>query len=427
MRTEFVCTEFACTEFASTELAFTQPICTELICTEPVVLSLEKDREMPEAVQLASVFPIRRRQQQGPDVSKGNFLSDMFAMARARQALTEAGLDAQQPLQRASSVTNEVWITPDYVVRVNRRMSPRLYREAILGPQLPSEVGYPEIIAYGGQTGKDWLILKRMPGEMLSKCWPTMSQQDRRSAIRQVASMIRRLHETPTPVDLPGADGAPHLIDPTQLPIVSPLLNALHQLEQDGRVDRGLIADTMHLVLASTPALDSFPTSTLIHGDLHFQNILWSDGTISALLDFEWCRGAPADLDLDVLLRFCCHPEWYVAPDYEAATHAYDYSDVVHWFKEDYPELFELPFAFERLLMYEISYDVHDLLCDVRTGKPDSALTTHVSDLPQWHPKRRLADALRGSSHLHQLAGISFWNEPGSAIGSGSEPPLSFH
>lgn len=351
-------------------------------------------------------------------------MSDMFAMARARQALTEAGLDAQQPLQRASSVTNEVWVTRDYVVRVNRRISPRLHREAILGPLLPREVGYPEIIAYGGESGKDWLILRRMPGEMLSKCWPTMSHQDRRDACHQVAEMLQRLHETPTPVDLPGADGAPHLIDPTQLPIVSPLLNALDELENRFRIDRGLIADTRHLVLASTPALDSYPTSTLIHGDLHFQNILWDGHSISALLDFEWCRGAPPDLDLDVLLRFCCHPNWYVAPDYEAVTHAYDYVDVVNWFKSDYPALFSSPYLFERLLMYEISYDVHDLLSELRSGS-DIGQSMGISGLPSWHPLHRLADALRGSSHLHQLAGVSLWDVDELPIDGQSEPPLS--
>lgn len=351
-------------------------------------------------------------------------MSDLFAMARARQALTEAGLDAQQPLRRASSVTNEVWITPDYVVRVNRHISPRLHREAVLGPSLPPDVGYPEIVAYGGETGKDWLILRRMPGEMLSKCWPTMNQQDRRTAVKQVATMVRRLHETPTPTDLPGTDGAPHLIDPTCLPIVSPLLNALDALEFDGRVDRGLIADTRHVVLQSTAALDSYPTSTLIHGDLHFQNILWDGTEVSALLDFEWCRGAPPDLDLDVLLRFCCHPNWYVAPDYEAATHPSDYSEVVHWFKQDYPALFGSPFLFDRLLMYEISYDVHDLLSDVRTGNNAGDLATPICDLAVWHPLRRLADALRGNSHLHQLAGVSIWDSPG--VDGAIEPPLSF-
>lgn len=347
-------------------------------------------------------------------------MSDLFAMARARQALVDAGLDPHQALERVSSVTNEVWLTPEFVVRVNRRISPRLRREAILGPLLPPEVGYPEIVAYGGELGTDWLILRRVPGEMLSKCWPTMSEWDRRSAVRQLAMMLRRLHGTPTPTNLPGADGSPHLLDPTKLPIVAPLLAALDRLDRSPGVDTGLISDTRHLVLASTPALDSFPTSTLIHGDLHFQNVLWDGFTVTALLDFEWCRGAPADLDLDVLLRFCMHPAWHVAPDYAAATHTHDYEDVVAWFKEEYPELFASPYLFERLLLYEISYDVHDLVGELSNGPPP----TSARDLPAWHPLHRLADALRGCCHLHRLAGISVWDPVDDSWTPTGPPPL---
>src|SRR5947208_2790105 len=86
-------------------------------------------------------------------------LSDTFAMARARRALMEAGLDEHAPLERASSVTNEVWLSPDLVIRVNRQPNQRLRREAFLGPILPPTVDYPEVVAYGGQLGADWLIM----------------------------------------------------------------------------------------------------------------------------------------------------------------------------------------------------------------------------------------------------------------------------
>lgn len=333
-------------------------------------------------------------------------MTDLFAMARARQALAAAGLDPHLELERLSSVTNEVWRTEEFVIRVNRRISPRLHREAILGPQLPAEVGYPEIVAYGGELGGDWLILRRMPGQMLSRCWPTMSDADRCEAVRQLAGKLKALHTTPVPDDLPEADGVPYLLDPNQLPIVSPLLATLDRFERQSSVDAGLVSEAREVVLASTPALEPFTRSTLIHGDVHFQNVLWDGTEVSALVDFEWCRGAPADLDLDVLLRFAIHPDWYVAPDYVDATHPSDYVDLVGWFQESYPEVFSSPMLFERLLMYEISYDVHDLAVELKGGP----IRTPLNELCEWHPLRRLADALRGRSHIHRLAGLSSWD-----------------
>ena len=123
-------------------------------------------------------------------------MSDSFAMARARRALAEAGLDYHQSLRRADSVTNEVWVGDEVVVRVNRRPNQRLRREAMLGPLLPPEIGYPEVIGYGGALGADWLVLAKKPGVALSRCWPTMSTAERESATRQLAVRMRAIHET---------------------------------------------------------------------------------------------------------------------------------------------------------------------------------------------------------------------------------------
>ena len=139
-------------------------------------------------------------------------MSHQWAEARARRALAEAGLDYAMPLTRASSVTNEVWLGAEYVIRVNRRPNQRLRREAYLGPLLPPEVHYPEIIAYGGELGADWLIVRRLPGEVLSRRWPTMSTGERRSATRQFAVLLRNLHAVAAPQDLPEIDAAPQLL-----------------------------------------------------------------------------------------------------------------------------------------------------------------------------------------------------------------------
>jgi aminoglycoside phosphotransferase len=344
-------------------------------------------------------------------------------MARARAALNEAGLDMDVPLQRASSVTNEVWLAPEYVIRVNRRANQRLRREAQLGPLLPQQVLYPRIVAYGGNLGADWLIAERMPGEMLAKAWPSMSEFERRNAIRQLASMLRTLHQVPCPPELATVDDAPQLLDPTCLPSVQPLLDALDRLTTVATVDQGLIADARHLVLASTPALDPFSTDTLIHGDLHFQNVLWDGFTVTGLLDLEWARGAAPDLDLDVFLRFCAHPSWHVAADYSDLTLAADYAMVPYWLAEFYPELFDHEYVLERTLVYAIAYDVHDLLDEVVA----SPIEGSCRDLPDWHPHKRLEHTLRGRSHLHRLAGQLAWDAEDFADPMPGIPPLARH
>jgi hygromycin-B 7''-O-kinase len=320
-----------------------------------------------------------------------------FAIARARRALQSAFLDIDMPLRRASSVTNEVWIADEYVIRVNRRLDPRLRREAHLAPHLPPEVRYPEIIAYGGKPGSDWLIVRRVPGDVLARCWPTMSAHERREAIHQLAGALRALHATPTPPDLPDIDSTvPQLLSNRTFSPVMPLLVAIDRLRELPHMDPGLLDRTEAMVADLAPSLTPFDATTLVHGDLTFENVLWDGKRISALLDFEWARSGPADLDLDVLLRFCALPHLHVAEDYEHLTHAEDYREVPWWLADDYPELFQFPNQFDRVRLFAVAYDVRDLLL----APPSDPVGT----LSQHHAYHRLANTVDGTSYLNRLA-----------------------
>ncbi len=317
-----------------------------------------------------------------------------MAMARARHALMQAGLDPSVPLVAASSVTNEVWMTAHHVIRVNRRPNQRLRREAILGPSLPAEIGYPLVVSYGGQMGADYLVLLRVPGRPLAHCWPEMSRDQRRDAIHQVADKLRRLHMTPGPVDLPRID-APQMLRADTLSPVMSLLVAIDQLRTLANINLGLIDEVEHMVYDLTPSIEPFDSKFLVHGDLTFENILWDGKHITAILDFEWARASPPDVDLDVFLRFCCLPQHHVAEAYVDVTHPEDYAEVPWWLQESYPELFSIPHQIDRLRLYSIAYDVRDL-----TMFPPPAPT---SQLHEHHAINRLLRTVSGRSHLDLL------------------------
>jgi hygromycin-B 7''-O-kinase len=323
-------------------------------------------------------------------------LNDAFAMARAKRALAAAGLDTDVPIERASSVTNEVWLAGDYVVRVNRQPNQRLRREAFLGPLLPASVGYPEVVAYGGQLGADWLIVARRPGGVLARAWPAMAVEERREAVRQLALILRNLHRVPAPADLPAID-TPQLLGGGGFNAVDPLLAALDQAAALPHVGAGFAEDLRRIVLDTNSVIEPFTQSHLVHGDLHFENVLWDGREVTALLDFEWARPAPADVDLDIFLRFCAYPFLHVAEDYEHLTRAEDYASVPYWLADDYPELFYTPQLFERTQLYCIAYDIRELLLFPPQRPP--------RELSRFHPYNRLDMILRGTSHLHRLAG----------------------
>jgi aminoglycoside phosphotransferase (APT) family kinase protein len=318
-----------------------------------------------------------------------------LAMARARHALARAGLDPKLGLSRLSSVTNEVWAAEDYIVRVNRHPVPRLWREATLASLLPREVGCPPVIGYGGMVGADWMVNLRVPGEALSRCWPALTTDLRREAIRQLADRLRLLHSFSVAEPLPEF-GAPQLLD-TSTPgsPVEPVLQALDSAQELPEIDPVVAVQLKVLVRDLASALDQFPVMGMIHGDLHFENVLWYRDEITAVIDFEFSRPAPPDLELDVFLRFCAYPFLHVAPDYEDRTNTEDYEDVPTWLAEEIPELFAADRLLDRLRVYSIAYDVRDLL----ENPPDRP----VEDLDHLHPYHRLLGMLEGQSHLDRL------------------------
>ena len=324
-------------------------------------------------------------------------MSSGLARARALKALEEVGLPSSG-LVRADSVTNEVWLTNDYVVRVNRDASMRLYREAVLSQVLPDEVGYPTLVQHGGEIGSDWLVVERLPGVPLSRAWPTLSEAQRRSAVSEIARRLRAVHQTQCP-QLEGLADVPQILDSAHegRQAVARLLDSLEEASCLPQIDRGLMSDASDLVRELAPALDPFDENTVVHGDLTFENVMWDGNQVTALLDFEFARPGPPDLDLDVLLRFVSLPHLHVAADYEAETRAEDYADVCWWLADDYPELFAHPRQFDRVRLYSLAWDVRELLA----FPPAEGLR----NVHRHHPYRRLVNVLRGTSYLDRLNG----------------------
>jgi aminoglycoside phosphotransferase (APT) family kinase protein len=321
-------------------------------------------------------------------------------MVRARQVLHRAGVGSAGDLQRAPSLLNEVWYLGDYVMRISADPERgRLAYEAALAPFLPPEIGYPEVITGGRDSVGEWLILKRLNGSALSRSWPDMRESARRHAVSQLAVALKALHSTPAPVTaegplLPPFWGTDTLDCPHQLP-VERLVELCERAEALPNVDRSVLQLAALTAMENANVLDPDPYPTLVHGDLHFENVLWDGHDVGAVLDFEFARPGPADLDLDVILRFCADPGLHVADDYAHLAKRSDYRDVPWWLKEEYPELFNHPRLIDRLTVYSLAYEIRHLLLMPPQSRAEA-------DEP-FHPYNRLRKLVERRSHLQWL------------------------
>ena len=316
-----------------------------------------------------------------------------FAEIRARQALREAELPWEGSLQRASSTRNEVFLADDHVVRFNIEPSDRLSREARIYQLLADRPWVPDVVAHGDRVGADFLIVTRRPGIPLSRCWPTMAPARRHRAIRQFAACLADLHQVRNDGTLLDIGPTPHLLG--DLDPIGPLIEGLDRLAATAGAEPHLVAEARKRASSLAGALDRGPHETLIHGDLTLENVLWDGSQITAIVDFEWCRPGPADLDLDVLGRYFWIPGAHLPVEAADAQDREDYRHAPAWMAQTYPALFEHPQLPERLLLYALAFEVRDVLA--------SPLPADKSKLNPLHPYRRLDHLLATGGHVTEL------------------------
>ncbi len=319
-----------------------------------------------------------------------------MAEDRARRALRQSGFDATGLLERADSTRNEVFVSAEHVVRVNRTLDRRLRREAALYRMLPMEPWAPRLLATGGESGRDYLVLHRHPGAPLSRWWPELGDRQRRDCMHGLAAAITSIHHTEMPDDFPSPQNPPHCLAPGTGQPLAPLREQLALLAELDHVD-GLLLVTVADAMAEADSMlhPQFVPHGLIHGDLSLENVLASNQGIEAVIDFEWARFGPLDLDLDVIFRFACYPHLHVPPHVGRRYRPTDFWPAMEWLLEGLSHLTTIPHLRPRLELYALSFEVARV-----TEMPP---TDDVHNLDHDHPYRRLVSLVDGVSRLHRL------------------------
>lgn len=284
----------------------------------------------------------------------------------ARQRLTELGVPAT-PLKSVGGWSNAVWLAPEYVVRISSGRFIGSFAHEIASLQLlPATVPHATVCAYGQVGRREWMIQKRVPGQTLYTTWPTLSAEERQAAITQLGAILRALHAICLPEGFvnswmtaalaPG--GQPENAYHPPPTCYAPLIEAALRVPA---IDQKLIRATGEFIAARLPAFQG-DTPVLVHDDIHFMNIMWADGTITALLDFEGAKPAPADQELDTLLRCVRDLEYYGgSPESQRLTAAM-VGEVPHDLQAAYPALFRHPRLQERLAVYEALWQLVQIL-----------------------------------------------------------------
>jgi aminoglycoside phosphotransferase (APT) family kinase protein len=327
----------------------------------------------------------------------GRGKADIGGRMRVAKILRDSSLKVSTTPVRVAGATNEVWQAGDFIIRVGfARGARRLRREARLSRLLPNQVNYPAVVASGVEAFGEWIIVRRISGIPLSEAWAYMDQRARRAAVHELARTIKAVHnvrltEHQSQV-LALKDGYGPLALPHLLP-ADRIVQCLEEARELPHMDHGLIDDAIDRTRAVAGAFPSTEKHGLIHGDLHFENVLAEANTVVSVIDFEWAREAPRELDIDILARFCWNPQVHVGGDYQLGSK--DFRSVLFWWAEAYPEIFEAPNLSDRLMLSSLAFDVPWLLKFPPTG-PAATLSAE-------HPINQLRSLLSKGSYAERI------------------------
>ncbi|WP_433832816.1 phosphotransferase family protein [Actinoplanes sp. CA-015351] len=193
------------------------------------------------------------------------------------------------PMTTADSLSHQVHVAGGIVVKVIEAGGhSRLDREITLGSSLPPGLT-AELLASGVHEAVRYAAYTRVPGTAPGMGLPDTDTATACSLARQAVKRLHTLHDWAPPahaekvlrepLDHGGFAGRPAL---------------LAEIESIAAVLPAVLLDGLMAIAETAPSHAG--ALVPVHADCHWGNWLALDGTLTALLDFEWARfGEPMD------------------------------------------------------------------------------------------------------------------------------------
>jgi aminoglycoside phosphotransferase (APT) family kinase protein len=207
--------------------------------------------------------------------------------------------------RRGGGWTNATWLADGLVLRIATEAgSQNLVREAALAQHLPPQTGYPRLVESGTLDGYAFTLAELIPGICLGEAWPGLSWAERETALRGLWQRAE----------------AVHTLGEAQVGAVARRRAWFNSCDADeARASLARIVAQQVLSPGEGQALSerlerffqALPAAQVVlnHGDMTLDNAMWHAGQVVTLLDFEYAVLAPAQLDLNHLVKLAFGPQ----------------------------------------------------------------------------------------------------------------------
>ena len=241
-----------------------------------------------------------------------------------------------------------------HILRIGARedAGPRLERETIILQNLAGQLPVAKVLAFGQEQGFFYQVQQFMPGQKLYTIWKNLSADVQDAIAAELAVSLKILHSANFPDFGEGqqdsqryATWIDYLTDKFQNTVAE--IRDLNIRMIPGFIEMAVnyFEEHKHVLQDGVP--------TLVHSDMTLVNILAENGKVSAILDFEFAKQAPADYELLAIEAFCLYPNDWAEEDNEVFCTA-DFANLIPLIRKHYPELFEIRNLRERMDIYHV-------------------------------------------------------------------------
>lgn len=261
--------------------------------------------------------------------------------------------------------TNKVYSVNDaFILKVceDESNEPRFESEVFFYDSFKGSIPVPEISVFDTSKsiyGKFFMVYPKIEGDNLYAKWHLLDNEQRKIIIKQLCDYLKVINGSPYDEFLQKFDA--RFSDNWHDTILNRIQKSLRKIEEKKLLSSGFIESIRKFVDDNHHVLKE-QKMALVYWDVHFDNILVKDTRIVGLLDFERTEVSSIDFVLDIVKRMIEYPKKYMSEKFEKFAKKEDYSNLLKWFQECYPELFEFENLDKRLDLYAIEHDLDTLI-----------------------------------------------------------------
>lgn len=261
---------------------------------------------------------------------------------------------AQDPKIRriTTGFTNELYEVDDYILKVcvRKNFEDKFNNEVSLYKRLQDKTMVPEVLVADSSKSlidKPYMIYKKIPGESLGKRWHELNDEQRKAIIKELCRQLKLISKL---------EPNPRLESRRtwQDQVVTSLGKDLAIVAEKKLLPETTQNQISDFIKANKHALEK-QNLAFLYWDVHLDNIIVDEqGKMVGLIDFEHTSVVSIDFLLDIVRQMVRYPWLMLSQEMEKHADKKDYDQVMDWYKEFFPELFDFPELETRLDLYEI-------------------------------------------------------------------------